>query len=63
MGLRYFWKIAGPFKVYVEGVGWIKPIPLIGAILLDPENTIVTEEEEKRLLEEYGKKKPKECNK
>jgi RHS repeat-associated protein len=61
MALRYFWKIAGPFKVFVEGVGWIKPLPLIG--ILYPEKTIITQEEEMKMIEEYKRKKEKECNK
>lgn len=63
MGLRYFWKVAGPFKAYVEGIGWIKPYPfawVVTEFFVFPVETI-TQEEEMKLLEEWKKKQ--KCNK
>ncbi len=49
-----FWKIFGPSILYVDDM-IIKPLPFIGAVIsffAEPTNTIVTQEEEMKILEE-----------
>jgi RHS repeat-associated protein len=57
------WRAIGPFKVYVEGIGWIKPLAITSipfGIMIDYSESIVTEKEELKMLEEYKFKR--KCN-
>ncbi len=54
-----FWKIFGPSVLYVDDM-IIKPLPLVGTVILflaDPEDTIITQEEEMKMLEEWDRQR------
>ena len=53
------YRLIGPVKVYIRGLGWIKPLTITSIpfwMLLDPSESIVTEEEELQMMEEYHQK-------